>query len=137
MRFAMLKTAAALAVAVAIPTAGHAAQDSASAYQADLSCAAYHLEIAGFYKSDLGKEEPRSEQRYDQFKQSGTAKLESAMEHANAIGKDIDTVKGELLTLIERRVLGNLEQGSAARVILAHVKDTTIKAETCQRSDNG
>ena len=136
MKKAML-TAAALAVSAAIPTAGHAAQNSKSAYAADLSCAAYNLEIAGFYKSEMGKAKPRSEELVRQYTAAGSIKLTEAMAHAEALGMEQDSVKADLFGLIEKRISNNVTPDKDPAFILAHVKDTTIKAETCQRSDNG
>ena len=90
---AMLKGAAALAAA-ALPLASpQAANNHQAEYDADLSCAAYHLEIAGFYKSDLGRDNPRSDELIEQYRLKGTAKLGEALKHGAALGKDLEAVK--------------------------------------------
>ena len=130
------KLAAAL-VAASLPLAAPlAAQGTKADYERELSCAAYHLEIAGYYKSELGQDDPRSESLTEQYRQSGTAKVNEAMGYGAELGKGADEVKAELLALIERRITGNIQPGAQAELILAHVKNTTLKADTCQRRGN-
>ena len=136
MRLASLKAAAALAAVAATSTTAYAAQDSKAAYDRDLSCAAYHLEIAGFYKSERGQTQPRSTQLEAQYRASGTAKLSDALVHAEALGKELAEVKTDLFGLLETRITSKVTAETDPAFVLAHVKDTTLKADTCQRSGN-
>jgi hypothetical protein len=136
MSLTLLKGAAVLAAASLPLGAAAAAQSGATAYDRNLSCAAYHLEIAGFYQSEIGQEHARSAELSEQYRASGTQWVAAAMDRAAALGKDADAVKTELLALIDRRMAANIQPGAQAELIRAHVKDTTLKADTCQRSGN-
>ena len=136
MSLTLFKGATVLAVATLPFGAAMAAQNGTTAYGVELSCAAYHLEIAGYYQSEIGQEHARSAELSEHYRTSGTQWVAAAINRAAALGKDADTVKAELFALIQSRIAGNLQPGAEAELIRAHVKDTTLKADTCQRSGN-